>query len=565
MPRDIPQLRQILRRIDGRGYKAYKELEGVYQFSWFKLAIDHVQGDPFASPSRLTLIVPITETNIPSHFYSNKRRTIALCDFLNRVFRQTAKEYSRPCGTGHSGRIEIQACGQTILERNSVVIKGSFLEVRFTIGLPAIGRRILADKAERMLCDYLPRIAQKALLYKNLPKQALERHVFTYEDQELLREKLKELHLVAFIPNGAILPRKSGIEDTPLVTAIPFQSPSEIQVRITLPYRGEITGMGIPEGITLIVGGGFHGKSTLLKAIQEGIYSHIPADGREYVVTLPDAVKIKAEEGRRVVKVDISSFINNLPFGQDTKSFSTENASGSTSQAANIIEAIEIGTHLLLVDEDTSATNFMVRDKRMQALVSKDKEPITPFLDRIRELYTRFGISTILVMGGCGDYLDVADHVIMMDAYKPVYVTKQAKEIAVKYQTGRRYECAEPFKPPVPRRPVQGLDPKKERKKKIAAKGLKSLIFGRQTIDLSANEHLKEIGQTLFIGYVLDYYATHLLAKSLPLKEAIIQIEKQIDQHGLDILLSHRAGNLARCRPQEIAFALNRLRSLQVK
>jgi predicted ABC-class ATPase len=186
-------------------------------------------------------------------------------------------------------------------------------------------------------------------------------------------------------------------------------------------------------------------------------------------------------------------------------------------------------------------------------------------LDRIRELYTRFGISTILVMGGCGDYLDVADHVIMMDAYKPVYVTKQAKEIAVKYQTGRRYECAEPFKPPVPRRPVQGLDPKKERKKKIAAKGLKSLIFGRQTIDLSANEHLKEIGQTLFIGYVLDYYATHLLAKSLPLKEAIIQIEKQIDQHGLDILLSHRAGNLARCRPQEIAFALNRLRSLQVK
>jgi len=565
MPRDIHQLRQILRRIDGRGYKAYKNLEGVYQFPWFRLAIDHVQADPFASPSRLTTIAPIEETGIPSHFYSNKRRTIALCDFLNRNFLQVAKEYSRPCGTGHSGRIEIQACGQAILERNSIVIKASSLEVRFTVGLPASGRRILADKAEKILCEYLPQIVQRTLLYKNLPKQALERHIFTYEDQEILREKLKEFHLVAFIPNGAILPRKSGVEDTPLTTAIPFQSPPEMQVKITLPYRGEIMGMGIPEGITLVVGGGFHGKSTLLKAIQEGIYSHIPGDGREYVVTLPDAVKIKAEEGRRIAKVDISPFINNLPFGQDTRSFSTENASGSTSQAANIMEAIEIGTHLLLVDEDTSATNFMLRDKRMQALVSKDKEPITPFLDRIKELYTRLGISTILVMGGCGDYLDVADHVIMMDAYRPVYVTKQAKEIPTKYQTGRRSECACPFKPPVPRRPVQGLDSRKGGKKKIATKGLKTLLFGRQTIDLSANEHLKEIGQTLFIGHALDYYATHLLAKGLSLKEAILQIEHQINQQGLDILLPYRAGTLARCRSQEIAFALNRLRSLQVE
>ncbi len=565
MPRDIYQLRQIIKRINGRGYRAYKELEGVYQFPWFRLAIDHVQGDPFASPSRLTIIVPIEETGIPSHFYSNKRRTIALCDFLNRIFLQVAKEYSRPCGTGYSGRIGIQPCGQVILERNSVIIKDSFLEVRFTVGLPASGRRILADKAEKILCDYLPQIAQKSLLYKNLPKQALEKHIFTYEDQEILREKLKEFHLVAFIPNGAILPRKSGVEDTPLTTAIPFQSPSEMQVKITLPYRGEIAGMGIPEGITLIVGGGFHGKSTFLKAIQEGIYSHIPGDGREYIVTLPDAVKIKAEEGREVEKVDISPFINNLPFGQDTRRFRTANASGSTSQAANIIEAIEIGTHLLLVDEDTSATNFMVRDKRMQALVSKDKEPITPFLDRIKELYTRLGVSTILVMGGCGDYLDVADHVIMMDTYRPVYVTKQAKEIATKYQTGRKSECAEPFKPPLPRRPVQGLDPKKGGKKKITAKGLKTLIFGRQTIDLSANEHLKETGQTLFIGHVLDYYANKLLAKGLSLKEAILYIEKEINQKGLDILLPYRAGTLARCRSQEIAFALNRLRSLQVE
>ncbi|MDL1971221.1 MAG: ABC-ATPase domain-containing protein [Candidatus Desulfofervidaceae bacterium] len=565
VPKDIAYIRRVLKRINARGYRAYKDLEGVYQFPWFRLAIDHVQADPFATPSRFTIIVSLEKTGLPAHLWANKRRIVALTDFLARTFQKHLHPFSRPCGTGHSGKIAIQAGSQVILERNSIAIKPPFLEVRFTVGLPASGRSILGEKAEKIICEYLPCIAEKSLLYQHLPSKTLEEHVFSYEDQEILRSQLKQLNLVAFIPNGAILPRKSGVEDTPLPTAIPFMAPKEAEVTVKLPYKGEIKGMGIPEGITLIVGGGFHGKSTLLKAIQEGIYSHIPGDGREYVVSLADTIKIKAEDGRRIEKVDISPFINNLPFQKDTRTFSTENASGSTSQAANIMEAIEVGTHLLLLDEDTSATNFMVRDKRMQALVSKDEEPITPFLDRVKELYTCLGISTILVMGGCGDYLDVADHVIMMSAYRPLIVTQKAKEIASKYQTGRKPEAAQPLYIPSPRRPVGEIDSRRGGKVKITAKGNQHLILGRETVDVSANEQIKETGQLLAIGHVLHYYAWHYLRTASSLKEGLEMVEKDIDKNGLDVLLPHRAGNLARPRLQEMAFTLNRLRSLKIQ
>ncbi len=236
--------------------------------------------------------------------------------------------------------------------------------------------------------------------------------------------------LVAFIANGAILPRESGVSEKPLTQgALPFLAPPSLEIEVELPNQGKIKGLGIKKGITLITGGGFHGKSTLLKALERGIYNHIPGDGREGVVTLESAVKIRAEDGRFIASTDISPFISNLPFNLDTQKFSTPNASGSTSQAANIIEALESKSKLLLLDEDTCATNFMIRDKRMQTLIHKEDEPITPFIDRVKELYTSFGVSTILVLGGCGDYLEVADTVIMMKNYKPLDVTLPAKKI----------------------------------------------------------------------------------------------------------------------------------------
>ena len=181
-----------------------------------------------------------------------------------------------------------------------------------------------------------------------------------------------------------LLPRRSGVDDRPLEGGgvVPFRSPESLRVVLQAPNAGSVPGMGVPVGVTLVVGGGFHGKSTLLRALEAGVYNHRPGDGRERVVSDPDTVKVRAEDGRAVAGVDISAFIDGLPLGQDTHHFTTPNASGSTSQAATIVEALESGAHALLVDEDTSATNFMLRDRRMQSLVPKDAEPITPFQPR---------------------------------------------------------------------------------------------------------------------------------------------------------------------------------------
>ncbi len=378
--------------------------------------------------------------------------------------------------------------------------------------------------------------------------------------------------LASFVAEGAVLPRASGNSDRPLSTGrvVPFVAPPELRVTLPAPNRGSITGMGIPEGITLIVGGGYHGKSTLLLAIERGVYNHIPDDGREYVVARRDAVKVRAEDGRRVAQVDISPFINNLPFGQDTTAFSTENASGSTSQAANIVEALEAGTSLLLIDEDTSATNFMIRDARMQQLVAKECEPITPFIDQVRNLHNQHGVSTIIVMGGSGDYFDVADTVVCLEAYVPHLVTAEAKAIAASLPTQRRQESGASFGPLRQRVPLpESVDPTRRGRTKVDARGTAGIRFGSEDIDLQDVEQLVDFSQTEAIGDIL-VYSLHrdYLDGRATLREVLSQVFKDIEREGLDVISpfhGQHPGNYALPRPQEVAAALNRLRTLAVR
>ena len=562
-------LKRILKRIDGRGYKAYKDIEGKYNFHDFILIIDHVQPDPFAPPSALRAQIPIDKSGLPKETYMNHSREVALRDYLTRQFSERAKRISKGIrGTGKSGLIMIDTPSQEILERTSVLLRDNFIEVRFYAGLPARGRSVMAEVAEEMLIREIPRIITESIFYKFLDHKRLKEHIETSEDADFLRNQLKSLRLVAFIADGAILPRASGIDPRPMTrgNVIPFKSPESLRVEIDLPNRGRITGMGIPEGVTLIVGGGYHGKSTLLDAIKTGVYNHIPGDGREFVVTLDDAVMIRSEDGRSIRGVDISPFISNLPFGTDTSEFSTDDASGSTSQAANIIEALEIGTHLLLIDEDTSATNFMIRDHRMQKLVSKDSEPITPFIDKVRLLYKDLGVSTILVIGGSGDYFDVADTVICMNKYTPIDVSRKAKEIAMKYRAERRAEGGDEFgqfKRRIPLR--QGFDPSRGRREvKISSKGLHSIVFGRHSIDLGAVEQIVHISQTRAIGDAI-FYAMRYMDGRRTLKDIIDSVMKDISQRGLDSINSRPVGDYALFRRQELASAINRLRTLQVR
>lgn len=422
------ELRTLLRSIDHKGYPAYKSLAGSWKFDRYTLVIDHVQGDPFASPSSLHVEIPHTLAKFPAAYYAEDCGRIALQDFLVRQVGKQFEQYNfRAKGSGKSGLLSISRCGQAVLERSACEITDSGLIVRFYVGFPAFGRTINAGELDKILFDFLPRCVESSLFYARLDAKKVESVVHLAEDQREVRRILKAEKLVAFVANGSVLPRKSGVSDLPMTDSVPFTSPASMERTFRLPHRGEITGMAIPEGITLIVGGGYHGKSTLLEAIQMGVYDHIAGDGREFVITDDTALKLRAEDGRSIRNVDISLFINDLPNKKDTTKFTTEDASGSTSQAAAVVEGIEAGTRLFLIDEDTSATNFMVRDEFMQQVISRDKEPITPFLERAGDLYEKAGISTILVAGSSGAFFYIADHILMMDCYRPVDITERVK------------------------------------------------------------------------------------------------------------------------------------------
>ena len=562
-------LKTILIRIDGKGYKAYKDIEGGFDFGPFILHIDHVQGDPFAAPSRLRFHIPPSRAGFPASLFERRIKRIAFQDFVARRFETVQKKLVKGYrGIGKSGLISIDSGKQEILERNAVSIDAQGMEVRFTVGLPAEGRRVLGKEAMEIFFQEIPQIGEQCLLYQHYDPSEVRMHVEVAEDQEAIQRQLEEKGLVAFVHDMSILPRRSGVDDRPLTqNVVPFYYPPELDVEISVPNRGRIKGMGIPNGVTLIVGGGFHGKTTLLNAIERGVYPHIPGDGREYVVTLPSAVKIRAEDGRSIEKVDISPFVNHLPQGKDTVKFSTENASGSTSQAANIIEALEMGTKLLLIDEDTSATNFMVRDERMQELVTKDKEPITPFVDKVKQLHRDLGISTILVMGGSGDYFDVADTVIMMDNYQPRCVTKRAKEIARIHASKRMDEGGTSFGKITSRHPLsQSFDASHGRREvKIDAKGLRTILYGYTTIDLSCLEQLVDSSQTRAIGLMIHYYSNTYMEKTQNLEEGLTKVMEDIHEKGFDILLPYKVGDLAMPRIYELAGAINRMRTLKVK
>ena len=543
----MERLREHLRRIDGRGYKAYKDIKGTYRFPEFTLTVDHVQADPFAAPSRLRVRIPAATAALPDSCRRSPARSVAARDFIARAFRAAGKTASE---------LSIDAGLQSVLDRTAVLFPEGDVEIRFRVELPGRGRTILGRRAEELLCRQLPEIVS-AVTARGLDLARLEAHCAAVEDQQALRDQLAQRGLVAFVGDGAVLPRRSGIDDRPLADGIPFSSPESLRVELEAPNAGTVSGLGIAEGITLIVGGGFHGKSTLLNALMLGIYDHKPGDGRERVVTRPDAVKIRAEDGRTVHAVDLSPFINHLPYGKSTDCFNTELASGSTSQAAALQEALESGAETLLVDEDTSATNFMIRDERMQALVAKEHEPITPFIDRIRELRDVLGVSTVLVMGGSGDYFEHADTVIQMQDYQPLDVTAEALRIAETHRSGRQVESGRPLRPPVPRRVrVGSLDPTAGKgRRRIKVRGVDTLVFGRTDVDLRAVEQLADSSQLRTAGVLMARLAEGESGVVNPVE----WLARHVDAAWDDIAYAPD-GDLARPRLAEVMAALNRLR-----
>ena len=561
------ELRQLLETIDHRGYPAYKETSGVWRFENYVLGIDHVQGDPFAAPSRLHVEVPESVTGIPSELYDTREKKTAMEDHLLRRFARAAGKYSfQAKGSGKSGVIAVMRPGQEVLARSAVELgRDGSLEARFEVGFPANGRTINARELIKILYQFLPECVEQSFLYRNIDAKAAQAAVDLAADQAFLRRQMKEQGLVAFVADGAVLPRASGVSDKPMKKAVAFRSPDSLRVTLKLNGGRTIDGMGIRRGITLLVGGGYHGKSTLLKALERGVYAHIAGDGREYVLTDADAVKIRAEDGRSIWHTDISMFIGDLPNKKSTVCFDSEDASGSTSQAANVVEAIEAGASALLIDEDTSATNFMIRDELMQRVIARDKEPITPYIERVRELKESYGISTILVAGSCGAYIDVADTIIQMDSYLPCDITVHAKRLAEDYPSVAQAP-QQSARPCFDRRPDKHSDVYYKGHIKLKVQGREGISIGQEMIDLRYVEQLVDSGQLQTLGYVMKYMEERGFDKAHTIQELLDPLYARMEKEGFSALFAKQAGdlpgNLAMPRRQELFACLNRYRKL---
>lgn len=560
------ELRAALRAIDRRSYPAYKSLAGSWSFGRYVLNIEHVQGDPFAAPSQLSVDVDARTAGYPAGCWESPWNRTALEDWLLRRFARQAGRFSRQAkGSGKSGVLAVTVPGQEVLERTDCEVRGGAVTVRFEVGFPANGRTINARELEKILFDFLPVCVEQGLLYATAPKGEAARVIALAEDRHFIREELKRLDLAAFVANGSILPRESGVSDRPMGDAVPFQSPEELAVTLELPHRGPVRGMGVRRGITLIAGGGYHGKSTLLKALERGVYDHIAGDGREYVVTDDTAVKIRAEDGRKVTDTDISLFINHLPSGRDTARFSTLDASGSTSQAANIAEALEADSRVLLMDEDTSATNFMVRDELMKSVI--EQEPITPFLERALDLWREAGISLILVVGSCGAYFHIADRVIQMDAYRAKDITTRAKAAL----EGRPVPAlsAPGFHLPAGQRAVNLSGASQTRKNyrgdgyrqerlKVRRSGKTAFSVGDRELDLRYVEQLVDAGQTQALAYMVRYARENLAGR--PVEEVVAALRHLMEERGLGAVCGGGVvpAGLTRPRVQEMFACFDR-------
>ncbi|MEZ8916510.1 P-loop domain-containing protein [Vibrio lentus] len=548
----MDQLTAKLKKLEKQNFRAYQQIKGQYDFADFELHIDHVQGDPYASSSRFRATRAWSLTGLGWLKEKSYEYQVAARDFIARSFSEFAKQ---------EATVSIALTGQTVLDNTSVVFTEHGIEIRFRINLPADGRSILAKKAINIITFYLPKFIRRATLERELNIEAMIKHCEVVEDQDALRAQLEENNLAAFVANGSVLPRIAGNCDLPMKGAVPFLAPESLSVTLNTPNQGDVTGLGIPKGITLIVGGGFHGKSTLLNAVERSIYNHIPGDGREGIVTATDTMKIRAEDGRCVHNLNLSNYINHLPMQKDTSDFSTQDASGSTSQAAWLQESIEAGVQTLLIDEDTSATNFMIRDERMQALVSKGAEPITPLVDRIGQLREEMDISTIVVMGGSGDYLDVADTVIQMHDYQAVDVTEKAQEVIAQHPTQRTNECETALETFVPRSLNRAalMNILTDGKFRVNAKGKESLRFGKEFADLSALEQLESTSEVNAIGWAWFQFAQTPGWSNNPAKEfsAILSDEWHVNMPNY--------GDLAKPRVLDVMAALNRMRKSQFK
>lgn len=560
------RLRDKLVAMNGKGFQSYQELAGAYRFERFVLYLDSIQSDPVAAPTRARVRIDQAETQVPQALWSAPVQHMAVADFLTRRVQEAIRKHVRSRWSGRLAPLAIDAGGQTILARTACTVSEDSIEMRLAVGLPSEGRKVLTRAAHTLLFEELPAVVSAGLIWTNLDADAGRRHVAIVEDYLALRNALTPLGLAAFLADGAILPREPGFGDGPLRgRGVALHAPDELAVTVTLPHRGPVRGLGIRKGVTVICGGGFSGKSTLLAAIGAGVYPHVPGDGREYVAALPDAVTIHSEPGRRIERVDVSAFIREVPQRHDVTAFAVEHATGMEAMAASTVEALEVGTSLLLCDEDDSVVAFLARDAVMRQMVPRSQEPLTPLIDHLRPLWESRGISSIIVTGGLGDYLAAADTVIVMEGFQPTAGTARARTVVAGIAP-REHDA--PVLSPAPRHPQPRGFAGLRGRQRVEMRGRNTLAVGRETVELGGVKQLVDASQARAAGSALLYaIEKEYFDGAIPIAGALDRVFADIERSGLEVLAREHdvSDEHAMPRRHEVAAILNRMRVLQVR
>lgn len=572
-------LYQKIRTLAGKNYGLYKSLgEKNWDFGDFSLEFLHVQGDPFAPASRILIKANLQMLGYPSEWGGSFERRLALSDYLLRRMSDLVKEKY----PDRDAAVVFDVAGPEMLVRNSLWIDNGELRVCLQVRLPGEGRKIQSEAAAEILTMVLPDLVS-ACLYNDGArceggvKPELAAHYQVLADRAVVLKELDARGLCAFVPDGAVLPRASGISEEPMEGAVPFSAPEGLAVELDVNGR-KVRGMGIPKGITVITGGAFHGKSTLLQALTRAVYPHIPGDGREGIVIDETALRVGVEDGRSVRGTDLSQFVRDLPGGVSTKEFTTASASGSTSEAANLLEAMEAGSNTYLIDEDSSAVNFLIRDARVRKLLGDDREPLIPLTDRIRDIASQ-GRSFILVAGACGDYLELADNIIVMANYKAECAKTVGKLCAALGETTMVPPSGlAPFVAPACRgfaeyiKPIQNsIRPTSavERQVKVKLSGDTLLQIGFLVSDTSRLVTLSDKQQRLGAGFMLLNLCQNSISNgdsanssgdTTTIVECIEKLCDKIKNVGFRNLPQGMSREMSLARPVDIACVLFRLR-----
>ncbi len=566
--RDKREFYNMLMDIEGKDSSEYARLVGDFDFSRFVLKISQVPAESSTSPALFIVRVPQIIAGFPPHYFDTPVRRTALEDFLTRKVADQIDTLAQYNEEGISRRhLSVAMPGQKILPRTSMLVTEEYVEARIYVMLPQRDGRVDGERVRDIFFEELASVVNASLVYCNLDERELTAFVNSMEDADQIRQTLSMRGLLGFVADGSMLARMGNTDFPDYEAVTPLRVDSDIQVEMEVPNGGTIKGLGIPAGLTLILGDSYSGRIDLMKALAAGIYNHIPGDGRELAVTVPDAVSVAAEPGRSVQKVDVSLFIKEMEAGSQPAEFSTAEAEPSASQAAGVMEALEIGARAFLFDESTSAAAFLTRDTRLSSLMPEAERRIAPLAQRARHMVDDLGVS-IVVAGAASvaEFIPVADTILRIDEYAVYDVTQAAKAL-----DPAQFQIEEDPNPPdfaqernrwvVP----SSIDSSKGTDDQhIVAESIELLRFGRGLINLQNITQMADKHQTATIGLILYYARLRYMDESRPLREVMDLIDRDLGTEGLEVLSRDLRGDLARPRRYEIAAALNRLSSLRV-